>query len=70
MFSQNFSIIGVAVRELHLPKVEGIKLSMLFLKFNQNSFKFQGITFDLKNKNLKYFVTLLLVRLASQKSNA
>jgi hypothetical protein len=24
----------------------------------------------LKNKNLKYFVTLLLVRLASQKSNA
>jgi hypothetical protein len=27
MFSQNFSIIGVAVRELHLLEVEGVELS-------------------------------------------
>jgi hypothetical protein len=28
MFSQNFNIIGVAVRELHLLEVEGVELSV------------------------------------------
>jgi hypothetical protein len=28
MFFQNFNIIGFAKRELHLPKVEGVDLSV------------------------------------------
>jgi len=51
MFSQNFNIIKVDVRELHLSKVEGLKLSFFF-KFGQNNFLFWGITFDFRNKNL------------------
>jgi hypothetical protein len=52
MFVQNFSIIGFVARELHLPKVEGVELSVFFLKSGQNSFFVRGITLDLKNKNL------------------
>jgi hypothetical protein len=52
MFSQNFNIIGFAARELHLPKVKGVETIYFFLKSNQNSFLFQGITLDFKNKKL------------------
>jgi hypothetical protein len=30
MFSQNFNIIEVAARELHLPKVEGVEGAFFF----------------------------------------
>jgi hypothetical protein len=49
MFSQIFSIIGFSARELHLPKVEGVETVCFFLKSNQNSFLFRGITLDFKN---------------------
>jgi hypothetical protein len=70
MFSQNFSIIGFATRELHLPEVEVVELYVFLLKSSQNSLLFRGIILDLKNRNLQYFVTLLFKRLAFQKFNA
>jgi hypothetical protein len=38
MSSQNFSIIGVVARELHLLEVKGVENVFFFLKFGQNSF--------------------------------
>jgi hypothetical protein len=52
MFSQNFSIIMFDARELHLSEVEGVELSIFFLKYGQNSFLFRSINLDFKNKNL------------------
>jgi hypothetical protein len=37
MFFQNFSIIRVVKKELHLPKVEGVEV-VFFLKYGQNNF--------------------------------
>jgi hypothetical protein len=42
MFSQNFSIIGFAARELHLPEVEGVEIVCFFLKSSQGSFNFEA----------------------------
>jgi len=47
MFSQNFSIIGVVVRELHLLEVKGVKLSVF--SFNLSKwFLLQSLTLDQK----------------------
>jgi hypothetical protein len=47
MFSQDFSIIGVGIRELHLLKVEGVKLSVF--SFNLSKwFLVQSLTLDKK----------------------
>jgi hypothetical protein len=34
-FSPNFSIIGFAVRELHLPEVEGFEIVYFFLNLSK-----------------------------------
>jgi hypothetical protein len=52
MFFQNFTTIGFAARELHLPEVEVDELSIFLLKYGQNSLLFRGITLDFKSKNL------------------
>jgi hypothetical protein len=52
MFSQNLNIIGFVARQLHLPKVEGVELSIFFSNLGKIVFLFRGITLDFKNKNL------------------
>jgi hypothetical protein len=41
-FSQNFNIIGLAARELHLPEVEGVEVVCFFLKSSQGNFSFEA----------------------------
>jgi hypothetical protein len=42
MFSQNFSIIGFVTREVHLPKVEGVELSIFFSNLVKIDFCFEA----------------------------
>jgi hypothetical protein len=50
-FSQNFSFIGFAARELHLPEVEGVKIVCFFSNLVKIVLVL-GITLDLKTKTL------------------